>query len=80
MLAGLTKVEREDLDLRVYFANTKPSEHPLWKTRLLDLVDRSVSAESTISPSQFDELEKLEAEKIFFHKAGLDFSYALEKI
>lgn len=77
-LAGLTKLEREDLDLRVYFANTNPSEHPLWKTPLIDLVDKSVTAKNTVSPLQFNELRELEASKSFVTKASLDFSYALE--
>jgi hypothetical protein len=78
MLAGLTQVEREDLDLRVYFANTEPSQHSLWGTWLLDLVDKSIIVDSITLPSQFEELQRLEKEKSFVHKAGLDFSYALE--
>jgi hypothetical protein len=74
----LTQFEREDLDLRVYFANTEPSQHPLWENWLLDLVDKPISADSVTSPSQFEELRRLEKEESFFHKAGLDFSYALE--
>jgi hypothetical protein len=78
MLTGLTKPEREDLDLRVYFANTKPSDHPFWNSWLLGLVDKFESAQSIVSSTEFQTLEELEAAKSFFHKSGLDFSYALE--
>jgi hypothetical protein len=78
LLAGLTQFEREDLDLRVYFANTEPSQHPLWESWFLDLVDNSIPVDNITSPSQFEELQQLEKEKYFFHKTGLDFSYALE--
>lgn len=77
-LADLTRFESEYLDLRVYFANTDPSLHPLWGSWLLDLVDKPISAASHTATRQSEEWDQREREKLFFHKTGLDYSYALE--
>jgi hypothetical protein len=53
-LAGLDERERRDLDLRVYFANSRPAEHPLWKSAwLAALVDETIEAERNVLPAQF---------------------------
>jgi hypothetical protein len=44
----------------------------------LNLVDKPVSAQSLVSDSQFKHLAKLEAERSFVEKTGLDYSYALQ--
>ena len=61
-MAGLVKAERQDLDLRVYFANTKPTDHPLWKSALLELSDGVASPVNATTAAEFEELTRLEKE------------------
>lgn len=78
MLAGLTREEREDLDLRVFWANTSPVLHPLWNSTLLNLIDQSISAKEVVTEDQFKQLQQLETDRAFHQKTSLDFSYALK--
>jgi hypothetical protein len=73
----LTKDERQDLDLRVYFANTAPKEHPLWNSWLLKLVDDSTFPGDVTTSDQFQELATLEKGGNLGQKIALDFAYAL---
>jgi hypothetical protein len=73
----MTLAERRDLNLRVYFANTDPTLHPLYNSSLVDLVDRSGSAQDGASPAQIEELVQLERNRDLRRKIALDFSYAL---
>jgi hypothetical protein len=75
----LAKIEREDLDVRVYFANTDPSIHPLHNSSSLvaSLVDEYGSAQNVATPAQFQELTELEKSRNLGRKVALDFSYAI---
>lgn len=74
----MSPVERRDLDLRVYFANTDPKQHSLWNSTFLRLADRIVHAGVLASETQMQELIKLEAAKDFRRKTSLDFAFAVE--
>ncbi|KAF2667743.1 hypothetical protein BT63DRAFT_299721 [Microthyrium microscopicum] len=76
-LTGLVEPERSDIDLQVYFANTNASEHPLWNSWLLKLVDGFTSARQLVSDSEFKNLVKLENGKEFFTKSAFDFRNAI---
>jgi hypothetical protein len=69
----MTKSERQDLDLRVLFADTNPDDHPLRNSTLLQLIDQSTTTKSIITK---DHLEFLRSNPS--RKAPYDFSYALE--
>ncbi|KAF2669539.1 hypothetical protein BT63DRAFT_479358 [Microthyrium microscopicum] len=76
-LAGLDHRERDDLDLRVYIADTKAELHQAWLSPLLDSVDNVTCAGNITSASQLQELQNLEREHKGGTKVALDFSYAL---
>jgi hypothetical protein len=70
-------VEREDFAVRVYFANTDPSTHPLYNSSLVGLADQYGSAEDTATSIEYEELVKLEKDQNLSRKIALDFSHAL---
>lgn len=76
-LAGLRRAEREDLDLKIYYADTEPANHPLWHSQLQRLADNRSYAQGTTDAEQFEELVRLEQTGNFGRKVALDFSYAL---
>jgi hypothetical protein len=78
-LAGLVEAERSDLDLQVYFANTVPSEHPLWNSWLLNLADGWTTARDVMDTTEFEKLVEMEARKDYFSKSAFDFANALHR-
>ncbi|KAL2069200.1 hypothetical protein VTL71DRAFT_15538 [Oculimacula yallundae] len=76
-LAGLSPVERADIDLKIYFADTDPIVHPSWQTVLANVSDETYSPYGTVSPSQFAKLVTLEREGNFGAKGSIDYATAL---
>jgi hypothetical protein len=71
--------ERQDLDLRVYVANSNPTSHPVYHSPVLSLTDGVVSASNiTTSNEILEKLRQLEHQQLFIEKSALDFSLALE--
>jgi len=76
---NLSPPERNDLDFRLYFANTDPSIHPLWDSPLLDLADRLVTIDDATTRDEREKLVELEKDGDLGKKTGLDFSNALDQ-
>lgn len=76
-LAGLSPVERADLNLKIYFADTDPAVHSSWQTVLTNISDETYSPRSTVHPSQFAHLVTLEREGNFEAKGSIDYATAL---
>ena len=79
-LAGVTQPEREDVDLRIYFANTGPTQHPLWNSSLLELVDDWSTPQNILSTADFAMLSQLEKSKDLMDKVRYDFAHALRYV
>lgn len=78
-LAGLTRLEREDLNLLLYIANTNPSLHPAWNSWLDSVVDESFTAGNAANNTMLRYLSALERERKFHEKAALDYCIALRR-
>jgi len=75
----MVQKEREDIDLRVYFADTLSDSHPFLHSPLLGLVDNFTSPESLLNVTDMENLRALEkAGTIRGGKLLLDYAYALE--
>jgi hypothetical protein len=73
----MTQPGREDVNLRVFFANTDPSNHPYWNSSLLDLLDGSFSPKDIISKGELAIVTSLEKNRAYMDKVRFDFAYAL---
>ncbi|KAF2098818.1 hypothetical protein NA57DRAFT_76056 [Rhizodiscina lignyota] len=78
-LANLKLAERENIDIRIYFANTKPEVHPAWHSWLDDVVDESFTASEHVSGPLWERLERLEMDKDYVGKGRLDYTVALDR-
>lgn len=78
-LANLRPAEREDIDLRVYVANTQPEVHPAWQSWLDNVIDEPFAASGSVPTPLWDRLLRLEGEEDFKNKGRLDYTVALER-
>jgi hypothetical protein len=74
----LTADERQDLDLRVYIANSDPSDHPIHSSPVLSHADAVVSVRDVKSKFTAEMLRELELKKKFKEKIPIDFALALQ--
>jgi hypothetical protein len=79
-LAGLTQAEREDIDLRVFFADTDPTKHPFHNSSLVDLLDGSFAPRDIMSKGELAIVTGLEEKKDYMDKVRFDFAYALRHV
>lgn len=76
-LVGLTRQEREDIHLSVFFANTDPNEHPVYEELWLHTVVDSIYTQSQENETQFAHLQALENDHNYYEKGVFDYSYGL---
>lgn len=77
-LAGLTLAEREDLDVKIYFADSDAQAHPAWHSWLSHVADAAYSSRDIVSTEQVEQLRVLERAGNWQQKSGIDYAIALE--
>jgi hypothetical protein len=76
----MTKSEREDINVHVFFGNTNPETHPLWNSTIArELADSVVTHKDDPSANEtsLSHLAELECSKDYHAKVTADFASAL---
>lgn len=81
LLDGMTPAERDDLDLRIFFAQSDPETHPDWSERWPRLVADDVFTYTTDAVAEYrlNEAKWWEYEKDVQLKATWDYAAALDR-
>ncbi|PSK45206.1 T-complex protein 1 subunit zeta [Elsinoe australis] len=75
VLVGLSKEERETIDLRLLFTHVEPAKHPDWNQTWLEVVDEWSGYNVSKEGLQF--IQGLEESRNFYAKGVYDYVYVL---